>query len=493
MSRQLPQKPNLEYLKKEAKELLRGMGQGKLADAQHALANQYGFASWPKLKVYVESLSLTPGEALTAAIRNQDAARVSDLLARHPDLRAHIDEPLANYGHGQHALFAAVQRSDRATIDVLLRAGADIRKRTEWWAGGFGVLDDCDPGLAGFLEERGAIVDAHAAARLGMIGKLRDLAAADSNVVHARGADGRTPLHFASTVEIAEFLLAGGADIDARDANHESTPAQHMIRVFQKRHYPRDRQEVARYLVARGCRTDLLLAAALGDADLVRRHLDADPECIRMAASDAWFPKQDARAAGTIYIEALGAGRTAHAAARDFGHEDVVQLLMERTPADLKLALACELGDEAAFQDYLAMHPDAVSSLTDEERRKLPDAARSHNVRAVRLMLAAGWPVDTRGEMGATALHWASFNGDAETTRAILEFHPALELQSLEESGTALCWALFGSGNGWSRDRGDFPGTVRALLGAGATVPANAEALEPSESVLEVLAERRSG
>jgi hypothetical protein len=36
MSRQLPQKPNFEYLKKQAKELLRSRGQGKLADATHS-------------------------------------------------------------------------------------------------------------------------------------------------------------------------------------------------------------------------------------------------------------------------------------------------------------------------------------------------------------------------------------------------------------------------------------------------------------------------
>jgi hypothetical protein len=35
MSRELPEKSNLEYLKKQAKELLRSMPQGKLADAQH--------------------------------------------------------------------------------------------------------------------------------------------------------------------------------------------------------------------------------------------------------------------------------------------------------------------------------------------------------------------------------------------------------------------------------------------------------------------------
>jgi ankyrin repeat protein len=491
MSRELPEKPNLEYLKKQAKELLRNTvqvtGQGKLADVQHILANEYGFATWAKLKLHVESLGRSPAEMLKAAVCDSDAARVSELLTKYPELRARIDDPLPDYGFGQHALFAAVQRSDRATIDVLLRAGADIRKRTEWWAGGFGVLDDCDPSLVDFLVERGAVLDAHSAARLGMMAKLRELVAADPGVVHAGGGDGQTPLHFASTVEVAEFLLSNGADIDARDVDHESTPAQYMLRVEQKRHYPRDRQDVARYLVSRGCRTDILMAAALGDTDLVRRHLDDDPNCIRMNVSEEWFPKQNPRAGGTIYIWTLGAHRTAHAVARDFGHEDVFALLMERTPEELKLALACELGDEGAFREFLKKHPDAAMTLSEAEQRKLPDAAQSNNTEAVRLMLGAGWPVDAPGEMGATALHWAGFHGNAEMTREILRFHPALELKSREYAGTALAWAVYGSGNGWHRETGDYVGAVRALLDAGATLPPHAEELEPSDAALEVL------
>jgi len=487
MSRHLPEKANLEYLKKQAKELLRGMRQGKLADAQHVLANEYGFATWAKLKSHVEALGLSPAEALKAAVCDSDAARVREVLEQYPELRASIDAPLPDYGFGQHALFAAVQRSDRATIDVLLRAGANIRKRTEWWAGGFGVLDDCDPDMVEFLTERGAVLDAHSASRLGMMGKLRELVADDPAVVQARGGDGQMPLHFASTVEVAEFLLANGAGIDARDVDHESTPAQYMLRVEQRRHYPRDRQDVARYLVSRGCRTDILMAAALGDADLVRRHLDADPECIRMSVTEEWFPKHDPRAGGTIYIWMLGAQRTAHSAARDFGHEEIFQLLMERTPEDLKLTLACELGDEAVFYEFLSKHPDTVKALSDANRRKLPNAAQNNNTKAVRLMLEAGWPVDTPGEMGAAALHWAGFNGNAEMTREILRFHPALELKSRESEGTALGWALYGSGNGWRRDTGDFVGTVQALLEGGAVVPPGGEELEPSESVLELL------
>jgi len=126
MSRQLPEKPNLEYLKKQAKELLRSMRQGKLADAQHMLANDYGFATWAKLKSHVEALGFSPAEALKAAVCDSDAARVREVLQRYPDLRKKIDDPLPDYGFGEHALFAAVQRSDHATIDVLLRAGANM-------------------------------------------------------------------------------------------------------------------------------------------------------------------------------------------------------------------------------------------------------------------------------------------------------------------------------------------------------------------------------
>jgi hypothetical protein len=487
MSRELPAKPSLEYLRKQAKQLHRTMPQGKLSDMQHVLAREYGFSTWARLKSHVVTLGLPPAQALRVAVCDNDAQRVQELLECHPELRARIDEPLPDYGFGQHALFAAVQRSDRMSIDVLLRAGADIRKRTEWWAGGFGVLDDCDPSLVEFLIERGAVIDAHAAARLGRITKLSELIAADPNAVHARGGDGQTPLHFASTVEIAELLLYCGADIDALDVDHESTPAQFMLRVEQKRHYPQDRQDVARYLVSRGCRVDILMATALGDMNLVRRLLDSDPECIRMSVSEEWFPKKDQRAGGTIYIRMLGANRTAHMVAREFGYEEIFQLLVERTPEDLKLALACELGDESTFRDYLTRYPDATKALSDADRRKLPKAAQSNNTKAVRLLLEAGWPVNTPGEMGATALHWAGFNGNAEMMRDLLRFQPDLELKSEDYAGTALSWALYASGNGWHRDTGDFVGTVCALLEAGAVLPNDPETLEPSDAVLEVL------
>jgi hypothetical protein len=59
MSRDLPVHANLDHLKKQAKELLRELQQQNpgaiLAAAQHQLARQYGFTSWPKLKSHVDA------------------------------------------------------------------------------------------------------------------------------------------------------------------------------------------------------------------------------------------------------------------------------------------------------------------------------------------------------------------------------------------------------------------------------------------------------
>src|SRR5688572_21593963 len=78
MSRNLPARPNLEFLKKEAKSLLDVLLQrdpaAQLADAQHALARDYGFASWPKLKAHVES----------AAAAHEPAPRSAEREGGHP-------------------------------------------------------------------------------------------------------------------------------------------------------------------------------------------------------------------------------------------------------------------------------------------------------------------------------------------------------------------------------------------------------------------------
>jgi hypothetical protein len=59
MSRQLPAHPNLEHLKSQAKARLEDIRQrqpdSKLADAQHAIAREYGFVNWAQLKAHVDA------------------------------------------------------------------------------------------------------------------------------------------------------------------------------------------------------------------------------------------------------------------------------------------------------------------------------------------------------------------------------------------------------------------------------------------------------
>jgi ATP-dependent Clp protease ATP-binding subunit ClpC len=75
MSSDLPSRPNFEYLKKRAKELLRELQkqnpQAKLADAQHQIAREHGFLNWSQLKDGVAALArraLTPSSAPTAGL-----------------------------------------------------------------------------------------------------------------------------------------------------------------------------------------------------------------------------------------------------------------------------------------------------------------------------------------------------------------------------------------------------------------------------------------
>jgi ankyrin repeat protein len=407
---------------------------------------------------------MEPVDELKAAIEANDAIAAARVLVDHPDLKARLDEPLPHGSFGQTPLLAAVQHANRDMIEVLLRAGANINQKSHWWAGGFHVLDDAsrEPWLASFLIDRGAAPEIHHAVRLGMTDEVGRMLAAKSDLIHARGGDGQLPLHFAQSVEMAELLLRHGADINARDVDHESTAAQWMVR---------DRQEIARFLVARGSRTDVLMAAALGDAALVARLLDADPAAVRTSVRQEYFPKIDPRAGGTIYTWTLGAHKTAHIVAREFGHDDIFRLLMERTPDEMKLALACETGDDDLVQRLLAARPDLVSSLTAGDRRRLADAAEQNNLAVVRRMLDAGWPVDVRGELNATPLHWAAFHGNADMVRALIDRHAPIDVKEDAYDGTPLQWAVHGSVHGWHCKTGNYPATVEALLAAGAEPP----------------------
>jgi Ankyrin repeat len=475
----LPANPNLDKQRKLAKALARDYWQGEsdaiervralhpkppaledfvLSDAQLVIAREYGFAGWPQLKRKIESLTRSPTDLLKDAVEAGDVDRVRQLLQSHPGLVAAINAPMFTFDSPA----VHVARTNLELFDLLMAHGADLNARTSWEKGGFGVLEKVSPDEAAPLIARGARIDVWAAANLGMTAELAALIVADPSLVHAKGGDGKRPLHFARTIEIARLLIEHGAEIDALDDDHGSTPAQHLIG---------DCPEVAAFLVAQGARSDLLLAVALGDVALVRRHLDADPRAIAMRVDQDWFPMIDtADNGGHIYQWTLGFHVSALDVARKRGRAEVLDLLRERAgPLDRLLdALWC--GDDRRAATILAADPQLVAQAPPRALHQVADAARNNNLAPVRAMLRCGFPVTATSQHGGMPLHWAAFHGNPDMVEEVLRHNPPLEARDREYQGTAMDWLVHGALHPWGFSTGRHDECARLLLRAGVGV-----------------------
>ena len=316
-------------------------------------------------------------KAFFAAVKAGDHRAVRACLEADPALASATDES----SFDAPAVILAAGRKDRDMIDLLLSFGADIDQKSRWWAGGFTALNSGHPrdlhrdGLADFLIDRGATVDAHSAAGLGRLERLRELVAADPAMVHEPGGDGLRPLHYAAAPEIAAFLLDHGAEIDARDVDHHGTAAQWNVLA---------RPEVSRFLVERGAAADLFLHVPLGDAAAVGAAVEADPPALETLSEHGSAP-------GGHVHEYTVAGRTGATplmvASRWSGTEMV----------DLLLALGARI--EAAPRGVTALHYAAWGGRVDNARR----------------LVEAGAPLSPRDEeYGASPLGWSGHFGNRE-------------------------------------------------------------------------------
>ena len=212
------------------------------------------------------------------AVNKGDANRVKSLLADNEALLEFIDAPW--FAFDAPAVVFAASMVNRPLVEVLLDAGADIDAKSTWWAGGTSALQHAagsmlayNTELAEYLIERGATIDAHAAAGLDMADTLEALIRENPDVVNAPGSDGMTPLHFAATPRIAELLLTHGADINLRDRDHYGTAAQWTMR---------RRPEVCRYLLEQGAEADVVLYCAMGDVERARVEFQKNPELLNL-------------------------------------------------------------------------------------------------------------------------------------------------------------------------------------------------------------------
>ena len=404
----------------------------------------------PPMRAYLIDRGALPEiDEFVETVRAGNAAAVRSLLVKTPALRLHINRPL--FPFGAQAIVAA--KDHRGMVDTLLEFGADINARSDWWAGSFGVLDNTDPEQAAWLIERGAIVDIHAAAGLGMIDKVNEWLARDPSLVHAPGGDGQRPLHFASTKQIIDLLLEHGADINARDIDHQSTAAQYKVKDC----------ELCRHLIARGADIDIFMAAALGDRRLVERAMDDDPHSITARIGKPGYAPVPP---GHIYQWKLTGGPSVLMVAAKDGGREIYDFLLSRSPLKEQFLAACQLADEEGATKALATMPNLLADLTPPERAQIVEAASSHNLPALTLMLNLGFDINTRGGEGLTPVASAALRGNVEVVRVLIGRRADLEIRN-DYGGTALDTCQWGSLN--FRDRnGNYPACAEALLQGGA-------------------------
>ncbi|MDF5756743.1 hypothetical protein [Spongiactinospora sp. TRM90649] len=218
---QLPDRPDLAQLRRQAKELLRAAQAGEdaatsrlasitetptLNAAQLAIARDYGFASWARLKVEVERREI---------LNQRDLARLQELLAAHPEqarqsLRNWCDHPRGASPLGYIAMlrFNAARRGLDGPVGWLPGTGAVARALIE-----AGAPVDGEPGEPETpLITAASYGDAEVAAVLIEAGAdLEGIAAPN-----AGGVPGGTAVRHAAVfgmTGVLDVLLAAGARI----------------------------------------------------------------------------------------------------------------------------------------------------------------------------------------------------------------------------------------------------------------------------------------
>jgi ankyrin repeat protein len=395
-------------------------------------------------------------KAFCEAVLGGDVQIVSHLLTT-AHVRQHVNDPM--FAFGQRAAHMAAK--NEAMLAALIAGGADVNLKSAWENGPYTVLDNADEGTARFLLGHGAQLTPNVAARLGWFDRLQSLVQADATLVHARGGDGQQPLHEARTVAIADFLLDHGAGIDVPCIDHKSMPAQYALV---------DRVDVCRRLLERGATPDIFMAARLGDVPLAVRLVDADASCLGARIHEPGYPPVPPL---HIYCWTLGFGLSPHDVAQKFGHRDVHDLFVARSPARIRFLNALVRADERAVNALLAEEPSLLTALTRSDHGRLAHAIFDGRIEAAELMLRLGFNPSAPGVDGGTALHAACWVGNVGMVERLLERGDvAVDLRDPTHQSPPLGWAAFGSVH--RRAAGaDYPAVVDRLVAAGADITAS--------------------
>ena len=391
------------------------------------------------------------------AIQRGEAEKVDRLLAEVDGLAEAVNQPWCHFD--SPPIVAA--KNNRELIEVLLKHGADINARSDWWAGSFGVLDGVGRETFDFLVARGATPNIHAYSAQGMADEVRTCLQRDASLANARGGDGQTPLHVAGSTEVIDILIENGADLTIRCLDHSATAAQYLV----------DQPDLCRHLIAAGAQTDIFMAAALGDIDLASKVISRQPDAISTRIGSC--PHTSAvheKADRHIYFWKLKNAETAMEVAKLFQHEDTWKFLFDNGSEKDRFLSACWEADQETAVKLISRSPTIASQLDDHDRTELARAAWQGRTESVRLMLKAGFDPHIPGVENSTPLDRASFHGFYEIVEILLERDPNPPLEFKNKfGGTPLSCCIWGSKHSWMKSdtRSDHARCAKLLIAAG--------------------------
>jgi ankyrin repeat protein len=320
-TRTLREHPDVDQLKRQAKELLAAFRAGEaeitaevtthcsgadaatfaLHDAQLVIARAYGFESWPKLKAYVDGVTVA---GLSRAVRAGDMERVRAMLAARPEL-VHMDMS----EHNEHrALHYAVLDCNAAMVRVLMEHGADPHKGI--WPHRYATSAMTIASDRGYDEIVAIIKEALERRKAEEAARDPNRAAADRpnidmdsalikrlipamidpngeailissleeepRLIRAHKGDGWTMLHQASLMlflNVARWLIDHGADVNAHEPSLW-TPLE-LVGRYRKTFTPEKAEAMKQLLVSHGARMTAGAAIVHREAGWLRaRHAE---------------------------------------------------------------------------------------------------------------------------------------------------------------------------------------------------------------------------
>jgi ankyrin repeat protein len=410
----LPDHPNLDWLRKQAKRRLEELRaenpDAQLADAQFDIARRYGFSSWRALKAHVDLLT-AEGQLFDAAAKG-DVTRLTTLLDSHPDLLTARDQP-----YEWSLLHRAAHNGHVDAVDLLLRRGLDVNTREKGdntyamhWAAAAGHADvvrrlidaggdvvghgddhnldvigwatcweGCDDAahraVVDLLVRRGARHHIFSAIAMNLADEVRRIVAHEPAALSrrmSRNENNQTPLHFAVRMNrpaMVPLLLELGADPLAGDSN--GYPA---VFYAQSPGVDRSVMEAIRRVTAaelssadrgsrpaRGTITDLVASLSLGDWPAATRLARDNPDLMRSGGALHVMAKRGDVGAVTWLLQ-HGADPNARWAYYDaivtpihlaawLGHAEVVRTLLDGG-ADPHVRGSKHNGDALGWADH---------------------------------------------------------------------------------------------------------------------------------------------